>query len=116
METVKNHWVTGLTLLGTAFLIFVGIAMIMTGGDEDSAGVRLYGVMALVGALAILGGLQGLRVGQPNMAIAYGLIILGMLVLGIGFFWFVFLPSLLALAVLYAGVFRRGLERELNPT
>jgi hypothetical protein len=47
---------------------------------------------------------------------AFALIVVGMLVLGVGFFWFVLLPSILALVVLYAGVFRRGLERELTPT
>jgi hypothetical protein len=116
METVKDHWVTALTLLGTGFLVVVGIALIVTGGDDNSGEVRAYGVAGLLGALAILAGLQGLRTGRPKPPIAYALIVIGMLVLGIGFFWFVLLPSVLALVVLYAGVFRRGLERELKPT
>ena len=112
----SNHWVTALTLVGTTFLVVVGIALIVTGGDDNDGGVRIVGVIALLGALAILGGLRGLRTGRPKPSLAFALIVVGMLVLGVGFFWFVLLPSILALVVLYAGVFRRGLERELTPT
>ena len=48
------------------------------------------------------------------MSISYALIVVGMIVLGVFFFWVVFVPLIVALVVLYAGVFRRGLERELE--
>ena len=119
MEAVKNHWVTALALLGTVFLLVVGIALIVTGGDDSSGeGVpeRIVGVIAVLGGLAILGGLEGLRRGQDRLSISYALIVVGMIVLGVFFFWVVFVPLIVALVVRYAGVFRRGLERELKAT
>jgi drug/metabolite transporter (DMT)-like permease len=66
METVKNHWLTALTLVGTTFLVVVGIALIVTGGDDNDGAVRVFGVMALLGALAILAGLQACVLVDPK--------------------------------------------------
>jgi hypothetical protein len=39
----------------------------------------------------------------------------GMIVLGAAFWWLL-IPPVIALVLLYAGIFRHGLERELRPS
>lgn len=111
---IKNHWITGLSLLGASFLLLTGTAMIITGGEFNETGVRVFGVFAGLGGLSLLGGLWGLRTGRLKPWVTYALITVGVLVLGAGFWWFVFIPPIIALIVLYAGVIRQGLARELQ--
>lgn len=114
VAALKNHWITGLALLGAAFMVTTGIAMMATGGDFDDDGVRVYGVLASLGGLVILGGLWGLWSGRLDRVLAQGLIVVGMLALGVLFWWFVLVPPVVALAVLWAGVVKKGLVRELR--
>ncbi len=111
---IKNHWITGLALLGAAFMVTTGIAMMATGGEFNDDGVRVYGVFASSGGLVILAGLWGLWSGRVDRVLAQGLIVVGMLALGVLYWWFVLVPPLVALAVLWAGVVKQGLVRELR--
>ena len=113
-DALRNHWISGLSVLAATFLIVTGIAMIATGGEFDETGVRVFGVVGSLAGLALVGGLWALRTRALNRKVAYGLIVVGLVVLGAGFWWFVLVPPVIALAVLYAGVFKGGLERELH--
>ncbi len=115
MEAIKNHWVTGLALLATAVLILSGFGMIISGGSESEAGVRVYGAVMLLGGLVLLSGLWGLRSGRLNLVLAHVLVVAGAIVFGVGLWWLVLVPPVIALVVVYSGVVRRGLERELRP-
>ncbi len=114
-DAVRKHWITGLSVLAVAFLVSSGIAMTVTGGEFDETGVRVVGVVASIAGLALAGGLWGLRAGRRRW-VAHALIVVGLVVLGAGFWWFVLIPPVLALAVLYAGIVKGGLERELRPS
>jgi hypothetical protein len=114
MTTLKNHWITTLTLIAAGFLAFVGIGVLF--GDDGVEAWRVaYTAGSLTGTLAILGGLWGLRTGGLGLGVANALVVVGLLVLSVGYWWFVFVPPIVALIVLYAGVIRHGLERELRP-
>ena len=115
-DAFGKHWITGLSVLAAVFLLATGIAMIATGGEFDETGVRVLGVVASIAGLALVGGLWGIRTGQPGRRVAHALIVVGLIVLGAGFWWFVFIPPIIALAVLYAGVIKGGLQRELRPS
>jgi hypothetical protein len=114
-DVLRKHWITGLAGLAATFLIATGVAMMATGGEFDETEVRVFGVVGSIAGLALVGGLWGLRAGALNRSIAHGLIVAGLVVLGAGFWWFVFVPPVIAAAVLYAGVIKGGLERELRP-
>jgi hypothetical protein len=115
MAAVRNHWITGLSLVSAVFMLATGTAMAVSGGEFDETGVRLFGGAAIVGGVSVLGGLWGLRQSSVQPRFAYGLVVAGMVVLGGVYWWFVFVPPLLALAVVWAGVVKKGLVRELSP-
>lgn len=106
----RQNWTSVLALLGAAFLVVVGIALIITGTDDNTVEGRIYGSVGLVGGLALFAGVYGLRTGRLAPTLARSLVVGGALVLGVGFWWFMFLPAVIAVVVLYFGVIRRGLE------
>lgn len=116
MDAIKNHWITGLALLCAAFMVVTGIAMMATGGEFDEAGVRVYGALAISGGLVILVGLWGLWSGRVDLVLAQGLVAVGMFALGLLYWWFVLVPPVVALGVLWVGVIKKGLVRELSPS
>lgn len=115
MTALRNHWITWLSLVAAAFMLVTGTAMLITGGEFDEAEVRTIGAFAVVGGLLTLAGLGGLRTGRASARLSHAMIVAAMLILAIGYWWFVFVPPLVALAVIWAGVFRQGLSRELHP-
>ncbi len=116
MDVLKNHWVTLLALVGAAFLLVTGITMLATGGEDGETGIRVFGAFSVVAGVATLVGLQAMRTGSLDVSIARALVIIGMVWLGAGFWWFVFLPPILAIAVLYFGIYRQRLPEELAST
>lgn len=115
-DALRKHWITGLSVVAIAFLVSTGIAMMVTGGEFDETEVRIFGVVGFIAGVALATGLWSLRAAQLNRSVAHALIVAGLVVLGAGFWWFVFVPPIIALAVLYAGVIKGGLERELRPS
>ena len=79
---------------------------------RSSVGVRTR----FIAGVALATGLWSLRAAQLNRSVAHTLIVAGLVVLGAGFWWFVLVPPVIALAVLYASVIKGGLERELRPS
>jgi hypothetical protein len=50
------------------------------------------------------------------MKLAYTLIVVVALFVGVGFFWLFFIPTILAVVIIFFGVVRGGLVRELRPS
>ncbi len=111
----KKHWVTSATLLMVAFVLFLAVAIPLDTGDISAAGPTTGGIVYGVCALALLAGLWLLREGRAT-PVAYTLIVVGALVPGVGFFWMLLLPTILAFVIIFFGVFRGGLLRELRPS
>ncbi len=111
MESLREHWLTGLSLLFAAFFIL--------GGLLGAARVAFLLVLVPLG-VALLLGLWLLREGRAIPA-AYVLIVVPLVLAGLGFFWlslFVwlfFIPTIVALVVIVFGVIKGGLARELRP-
>ena len=53
--------------------------------------------------------------GRLKLWVAHTLIIVGAVVTA-SFFWLLLIPTIIGLTVVYAGVIKRGLERELRPS
>lgn len=115
MTSLRANWITVLAGLSTALLVIAGVGMIASGGEFNEAEVRVYGLVSLLGGLALVAGLWLLRSGMAESSISYSLLVIGIIVLGAAFWWLL-IPPVIALVLLYAGVFRHGLERELRPT
>lgn len=115
MAAVRDHWITGLSLVGAVFMLATGTGMVVSGGEFDETGVRIYGAAAITGGLLVLGGLWGLRQSSVQPRRAQGLIVAGMVVLAGVYWWFVFVPPVFALVVVWVGVVKKGLVRELSP-
>ena len=84
MGVVKRHWITALSVLAAVFLVFLSVASFITSStssneDYEVAG-RIFGVVAALGALALLGGLWGLRTERLKLWMANTLIIVGAVV------------------------------------
>ncbi len=114
MTTIRAHWITALTIFAAAALGLLGIGVLF--GDDGIEAWRVaYTTASLLGAAAILGGLWRMRAGAASGWVANALVVLGSAVLAVGYWWFVLVPPVVAAVVVYAGVIRHGLERELRP-
>jgi hypothetical protein len=113
MTILKDHWITGLALLAAAFLVFISIAAFGASDPEYRTEDRIAGVMAGVAALSLVAGLWSLRGGRLGLWISHTMIVLGGVVTAM-FFWMLLIPTVIGLTVIYAGVIRRGLQRELR--
>lgn len=114
MTALKNHWITWLSIIAAGFMLVTGTAMTVTGGEFNETEVRVVGIFGVLGGLLALAGLVSLRSRLTNPTLAYGMIVLAMSILAIGYWWFVFVPPLVAVVVVWAGVIREGLSRELH--
>jgi drug/metabolite transporter (DMT)-like permease len=114
MSTLRQHWITGLGVLTSAFLAFLGVAFFVDPGEGDNYWeFVLAGSMSLLGAAAMAAGLWGLRSARIGRLGAHALVVVGVLVLAM--FWWMMFPVVVAAVLLYAGIVRGGLERELRP-
>ena len=98
-----------------AFVWFVSIGVV-AGNDGSFEAWRVgYLVGGILAGSAILAGLWGLRSARLKSWLANTLIVAGLAVFTVGYWWFFLLPPIIALVVVYAGIIRRGLKRELRP-
>jgi hypothetical protein len=115
MEWLRHHWITTLALLLGLFLAALAILFAIddsnpeVSGQEQAFGVVTMGLLAV----ALLGGLWLLRSGRTNTWVGLGLIAVGSMG-GIIWFWMI-VPPIVAVIVLWFGVARSGLVRELAP-
>jgi hypothetical protein len=110
---IKDHWITVLAGLCTVFVLFLGMALIIGPDQGDEAPDRLVGAAYLLAGFGMLAGLWGLRNGRVKLWVANTLFVIGLIATGL-LFWLI-IPLIVALIVLFAGVVRGGLERELSP-
>jgi hypothetical protein len=113
MSTLRQHWITGLAVLTAAFLAFVGMAFFVDPGEGEYREFVFWGTMSLLGAAALATGLWALRSARIGRHGAHALVVVGLLVAAM--YWWMFLPAAVAVLLLYAGVVRGGLARELRP-
>lgn len=111
MEVVRANWITGLAVIVGAFQLFLGVAIgLDDAGSTDAE--RVFGLVAMgVPGLLLFGGLWGLRSGRLSTTVSYVAVVIG-LASTLPFFWMV-VPLIAALVVLWFGVIRQGLAREL---
>lgn len=111
MEGVKGHWLTVLAVILGLFLLFLAFAF--AGDQSQSGGQRAIGALVTgVPALALLGGLWGLGSGRVPVSVCTGAVVVG-LVGGMIWWWMLF-PTVIAVVVLWFGVIKGGLVRELR--
>ena len=115
MAWLRSHWITALAVLLGLFLAFLAILFVADGSNpEVSAQDQAIGVVVMgLAALALFGGLWLLRSGRMKTWVGLGLVVVGSIG-GIVWFWMI-IPPIVALAVLWFGVARGGLVRELAP-
>jgi hypothetical protein len=110
----RKHWLTALSLLMAAFMLFLAVAFALD--TEGSSTARTTGAVVFgISGLVLLSGLWLLRSGGSRAA-AYTLIVVPTLWVGAGFFWMLLIPTALAFVIIFFGVFRGGLVRELGPS
>ena len=111
---LKEHWVTALAGLAGGFLVLVSIGGLINPDDGPDGVDRWFWALTGAAGLGLFGGLWGLHRGMVKVWAAYALIVIGLIVVA-SFWWLFFVPAVVAVAVLVAGVMMRGLERELRP-
>jgi hypothetical protein len=112
MEFLKRFPLTLLTLAVGLFLL--ASAVMFAFDADETSGQRVVGALiAGVPALAVLGGLWLLR-SRPDARMASSVAVtVGLLAVLI--WWWMILPAIAALVVLWFGVVKGGLARELAP-
>jgi len=111
MKTLRAHWITALTVVAAGFLAVVGVAFLAGAGEGDRSEFVALGIGCVVGAVALVVGMWGLWSGRIGRRVANLLVVVGLV--GVGLWWWMFVPAAIALVLLYAGVIRGGLAREL---
>ena len=112
MKTLGKNWMTALTVVAAGFLAVVGVAFLAGAGEGDRGEFVALGIGNLVGAAALAAGMWGLRSGRVGHRVSDVLVVVGLI--GVGLYWWMFVPAVVALVLLYAGVIRGGLGRELS--
>ncbi len=111
VDAIRAWWLTGLAALSAGFLLFVGVALIL--GPDQGQGVsdRAFGAGFFIAGVLLIVGLTRLRVQPGSVWIAQTLIVVG--ALAVAMFWWLLVPAIMAAVLIYAGVVRKGLQREL---
>jgi hypothetical protein len=113
MDWLRHYWITTLAILLGLFLAFLAIAIAIDDSNpEESGQEQAFGVVSMgLLAVALFAGLWLLRSGSVNTWVGLGLVAVGSIG-GIIWFWMI-VPPIVALLVLWFGVARGGLVREL---
>lgn len=111
VDAIRAWWLTGLAALSAGFLLFVGVALIS--GPDSGQGVsdRAFGAGFFMAGVLLIVGLARLRAHPDPIWIANTLIVVG--ALAVGMFWWLLVPAIVAVVLIYSGVVRKGLQREL---
>lgn len=114
MEFLRAHWMTALAVVAAGFLGVVGVAFLAGAGEGDRLEFVVLGITNLAGASALAVGMWGLWSGRVGRRVSNVLVVVGLV--AVGLYWWMFVPAAVALVLLYAGVIRGGLGRELTAT
>lgn len=115
MGLVRRYWLSGLAVLLGVFLLLLAIAIAVDNDPAVSGAERAFGVIvdAVLG-VALLGGLWLLHQNRLPRSVSVSLIAAGLMG-GLIWFWML-IPPAVALTVLWFGVVKGGLARELTTT
>jgi len=112
MEFLRRYRLTALAVIVGLFLVVLAVLFALD--PDESAGQRAVGALiAGVLALAVLGGLWLIRSGITPLSFASAAVAIGLV--GSLIWWWMIVPALVALAVLWFGIVKRGLIGELRP-
>jgi hypothetical protein len=112
---MKRHWLTIVSGLIAAFSVVLAISVLLFDtGDTSTGDVVLLWLLILIGAL-MLAGLRWLRVGRFSETVCLSLVGVGLVAFGAMWYWMLFVPTAVALIVLWFGIVKRGLVVELRP-
>lgn len=113
---MKQHWLTATSVLMGTLLIALPILGAIFGDTEDEeAPAAVWIVLVIVVGVLMLAGLWWLREGRFTETVCLSLIGVGLVGFGLFFFWLLLIPTALALVVLWFGIVKRGLVKELRP-
>lgn len=114
--SMKQYWLTAISVVIGVLLVVLPILGGLFGDEEDESGavLILQGFIVVVGFL-LLAGVWWLRTGRFSQTVCLSLIGVGLAVFGAFFFWLLFIPTALALIVIWFGIVKRGLVTELGP-
>ncbi len=109
MSGLRNNWITAVAVVNGAFLAFMAVGIGVA--DESTSAERFFGIAVMgVAAIAFIGGLWGVRSGRLSKPVAPTGIVLG--AAGTLLWFWMVIPPIIALVVLWFGVIREGLARE----
>ena len=111
---LKDHWLTALALIAAALQVFLCLAATFTSDPEFRDEDRVVAVVTGIGATALLAGLWGIRTRALPSRAANTLIVIGAVATAL-WFWLFLVPGIIGVALIYWGVMKGGLERELHP-
>lgn len=111
---IKDHWITALALIAAALQVFLCLAAVLTSDPEYQDEDRVVSVITGIGATALLVGLWGIRSRRLPSRAANTLIVIGAVATAL-WFWLFLIPGIVGAALIYFGVMKGGLERELHP-
>ena len=99
MGTVITGWWSWLVAIWVAALLFISVSNLFA--DESVLG-RVAGVLVFLGFAAVAG--AGLVARRSAPRVAAWLLVVGVGLPGIGFFWALFIPTAIALLIIVSGV------------
>ena len=112
---MKQHWITAISVLIGVLSVGLPISVLLFDEEDTSTGsVVLLSLLILIGAL-MLAGLWWLREARFSEELCLSLVGVGLVAFGGLWFWMLFIPTAVALIVLWFGIVKRGLVAELHP-
>ncbi len=102
--------------MGTTLVVLPILGGLFGDTEGDDAYPAVLIVLIIATGVLMLAGLWWLREGRFTETVCLSLIGIGLVVFGVFFFWLLFIPTALALIVLWFGIVKRGLVTELDPT
>ena len=111
---MRRYWLTAIVVLIGASSIIGPLPVVVS--EDPSTVVRWVVVpLGLVLGVAVLTGVWGLHSGRFSETVSLSFVGVGSVVWGVGFFWMLLVPTVLALLLIWFGIVKRGPVTELHP-
>ena len=95
--------------------VVLAVSVLLFNDDDTSTGYAiLLSLLILIGAL-MLAGLWWLREGRFSETVCLSLVGVGLVAFGALWYWMLYIPTAVALIVMWFGIVKRGLVMELRP-
>jgi len=113
--SIKQYWLTIVSGLVGALSVVLAVSVLLFNDDDTSTGYAvLLSLLILTGALMLVG-LWWLRDGRFSETVCLSLVGVGLVAFGAMWYWMFFIPTAVALIVMWFGIIKRGLIVELRP-